>query len=151
MRQERPLKRPRKERNEDDDDAPTYVDEESQNIISKAEYESLANVTDDSHRRMQDEVTVSNRDEDQGAIARLEERNDSTGDIPSKPPRKDQQKTDIGSRKRRKAVKVVTGDHNDHHDAQRRSVSPKGGLEVKPRKNKQKIKLSFDDHDDKAD
>lgn len=46
-RHERPLARPKKHKiSDDDDDEPTYVDGDSLNIISKAEYDTLQNLTE---------------------------------------------------------------------------------------------------------
>ena len=40
-RHERPIARPRKPRDTDEDDEPTYVDEESHEVISKTEYAAM--------------------------------------------------------------------------------------------------------------
>lgn len=42
-RHERPLARPRKQKETEDDDAPTYVDEHGRDIITKAEYDAMLN------------------------------------------------------------------------------------------------------------
>ena len=137
-RHERPLNRPRKQKaqEDDDDDAPTYVDEENQNTFSKAEYETLVN-----NRTTLDTELGAEGQEGKDMQARNVRGNLAMED---KTIRSEQQLAEIGSQKKRRAVKVIGDEMPDQMDAEKKPVLKTSRTEKKPNKRK-KVKLSFDD------
>ncbi|KLJ11591.1 hypothetical protein EMPG_13227 [Blastomyces silverae] len=135
FRNDRPSPRPTKKKDADDDDAPTYVDEASNQIISKEEYDAL--VRGDSDDKIgKSSGNNGNEDEKTGSA-------NDTGDggeqgEPQGPKAKQKQHfAEIGGAKKRKQVKVIGEDATE--DATRKPPTSR-----KP-KLKKKIKLSFDD------
>ncbi|KAI2994895.1 hypothetical protein CBS147346_10196 [Aspergillus niger] len=131
-RLERPIARPRKPRDDNDDDAPTYVDEESNEIISKAEYEALVRGednkdTEDSHKDTKEPATGEEGKANTQAEASVSKQNVA----------------EIGGPRKRKQAKVV-GEDNPSEETEK--VEKKESVTRKP-KQKKKIKLSFDDDD----
>lgn len=122
-RQERPIARPKRTKNAEEDDGPTYVLEESNDTLSKAEYEALVN----SDETSKNQVAA-------GAEATSDER--------SKAGEKDQQKQqtiEIGNpKKKRKLGKIVGTDEAQEATAERKS-------DKKPKKKTKAVKLSFGD------
>ena len=55
-RHERPIARPRKPRDTDEDDGPTYVDEDSHEVVSKTEYEAMLHAGDRARPSVDDRV-----------------------------------------------------------------------------------------------
>lgn len=144
LRHERPLARPKKQRaGDDDDDEPTYVDEESQDTISRAEYESLIG-----HQTSSDKEHVNpelkGMELKQPSIAGEEAEEEKNN---AKPVRPKQQIAAIGVQKRRKAVKVIGDDTQDHMETGNKAVSTESRAHQKPNKRK-KVKLSFDEDAD---
>ena len=131
-----PFARPKREKQEDEDDGPTYVLEDSNMALSKSEYEALlAGKTLSEERGIQS----ADADEKEGlpAITALPADNPSNqkGDLPAK-----QWLTEIGKGlKKRKAVKVIG--EGDDVDVKVRDSKLVG----KPKKKAKTIKLSFDE------
>ncbi|KAJ6119947.1 hypothetical protein N7523_004227 [Penicillium sp. IBT 18751x] len=123
-RLERPALRPRKAKNpDDDDDAPVYVDEESNEVISKEEYQALVGGTDSQ--------TQEGGSKDQSAEG------DDKASTLKEPSAKQNNLTEVGGQKKRKQAKVVG------EDTLEEEAKPKASAR-KSKKGK-KIKLSFED------
>ena len=132
-RQERPVARPKRSKDAADDDSPTYVIEESNDTLSKAEYEALVKEeARASEEKVADSATAAVGD---GAGA---------GDEQNKANRKDgqtskQQTTNIGkAQQKRKLGKVVGADDAQTANGEKR-------LDKKPKKKVKGVKLSFGD------
>jgi len=125
--------RPQKARdNNDDDDAPVYVDEESNEVITKEEYRALVGGT-------------ANQTED-GTKDQPTEKEDKT-EPPKEPTAKQSNLTEVGGQKKRKQARVVGEDKPGAEEAKPESEGkPKASASAsrKPKKAK-KIKLSFDE------
>lgn len=130
-RLERPVERARKPRNpkDDDDNAPVYVDEESNEVISREEYKAL--VEGDAPKQEENEVSSKGPVTAEGE-GKTQSRGESTAT-------KQSNLTEIGGQKKRKQVKVV-GEEDKPETEEERSKAP---VSRKPKKAR-KIKLSFD-------
>ncbi|KAL4930947.1 DUF4604 domain-containing protein [Aspergillus undulatus] len=129
---ERPIsQRPRRVRDNDDDDGPTYVDAESNEVISKETYEAMVKGDDDEQSEQPDNGV---KDKETGA-------EDGGGSKKTNGATSKQNLAEIGGSRKRKQAKVV-GD--EVQEAENEDVRPK---ETGPRKPKQKkkIKLSFEE------
>ena len=135
-RHDRPFARPKREKQEDEDDGPTYVLEDSNMDLSKPEYEALlAGKTLSEERGIQS----ADADEKEGLSTTIALPADNPpnqkGDLSAK-----QRLTEIGKGlKKRKAVKVIG--ENDDVDVEVKDSKPIG----KPKKKAKTIKLSFDE------
>ena len=130
-RHDRPFARPKREKQEDEDDGPAYILEDSNMVLSKSEYEALL-----AGKTLSEECGIQSADADEkeGLSTTLALPADNPpnqkGDLPAK-----QRLTEIGkSLKKRKAVKVIGEDDVD--------VKVK---DSKPKKKAKTIKLSFDE------
>ncbi|KAL4887295.1 hypothetical protein BJY04DRAFT_175568 [Aspergillus karnatakaensis] len=129
---ERPIsQRPRRPRDDNEDDGPTYVDAESNEVISKEDYEAL--VQGDSENQAE---KPENGTKDQEAGAEEEGKKTKTEGATSK-----QTLAEIGGPRKRKQVKVVG---EDSQDAEVEGW-PKDPRPQKPKQKKKKIKLSFEE------
>ncbi|PKY03470.1 hypothetical protein P168DRAFT_290638 [Aspergillus campestris IBT 28561] len=131
-RLERPAARPRLAKRDDEDDAPTYVDEESNEVLTKEEYEALVRGDDPQKAgEATDGATPQQREEP------------SVGDNPTDTARATpkQNVVDVGGPRKRKQAKVV----GEESSAGRDQTPPKELASTKPKGKKKKIKLSFDD------
>ena len=134
-RLERPMARPRRPKDNDDDDEPTYVDEESNEVISKEEYNAL--------------VHGSNQKEEATAVQAPEpdkqaSKTDSDEEKADKqPPTSKQNLAEIGGPKKRKQAKIV-GEDSVPEEEESKGNDNKSKPKKKSEK-KKKIKLSFDD------
>lgn len=135
-RHDRPFVRPKREKQEDEDDGPTYVLEDSNMALSKSEYEALL-----AGKTLSKESGIQNADADEKeglstTIALpVDNSSNQKGDLSAK-----QRLTEIGKGlKKRKAVKVIGED--DNVDVKVRDSKPIG----KPKKKAKIIKLSFDE------
>ncbi|PWY65566.1 hypothetical protein BO70DRAFT_366693 [Aspergillus heteromorphus CBS 117.55] len=128
-RLERPIARPRKPKNETDDDGPTYVDEESNEIISKEEYEAL--VRGDEDREGYNDNAPKDP-EDKGA---------SGSGMGVDGTASKQNVAEIGGPRKRKQAKVV----GEEPRAEETKETPRKDSGSRKAKQKKKIKLSFDD------
>jgi len=114
---------------EDEDDAPTYVVADSNETLSKTEYEALMR-----KENLEDETPAKANGGDEHSRAR------KSADGP--PVLSKQYITEIGNvRKKRKAVKVV-GDTEEGPESHDR---PSKVLSSKPKKKAKAVKLSFGD------
>ncbi|KUM62846.1 hypothetical protein ACN42_g4251 [Penicillium freii] len=126
-RLERPALRPtRLKVNKDDDDEPTYIDEESNEVISKEEYKALVG---ENSPKGEGEAGDSAKDNSTGNQDKSQEELSTS---------KQNNLTEVGGQRKRKQAKVVGEDK-----AEVEEVQPKATLK-KPKKPK-KIKLSFDE------
>ncbi|PGH03540.1 ribosome assembly protein 1 [Blastomyces parvus] len=135
FRNDRPSPRPTKKKDADDDDAPTYVDEGSNEIISKEEYEALVRGDSDNTIGIS---SGNNGNENEKARPTNDTGDGGEQEEPQGP--KDKQKqhfAEIGGAKKRKQARVIGEDAAE--DATRKPPASR-----KP-KLKKKIKLSFDD------
>lgn len=133
VRHERQFARPTKKMNvyEEDDDAPTYVDEASHEVVPKDEFEALVN--------RKEEEDTNHADNDQ---ALPDEEQPKQGNGQNKPPTSGEQIASVGKSFKSRSAKIV-GDE----DVQQLESATEG-LErtrtAKMTRNK-KIKLSFDE------
>ncbi|ODM15681.1 hypothetical protein SI65_08915 [Aspergillus cristatus] len=137
-RLERPIARPRKQRQDDEDDEPTYVDEESNEVISKEEYKALvqeSNQKDDEHPEQEP------ADKEQNAPGSDEK---DTADTGKDAPASKQNVAEIGGPKKRKQAKVVGEDNKEPEVGAAQREVPAAR---KPKQKKKKIKLSFDEEE----
>ncbi|EEQ89952.1 hypothetical protein RJZ56_004744 [Blastomyces dermatitidis] len=137
FRNDRPSPRPTKKKDADDDDAPTYVDEASNEIISKEEYDVLVRGDSDNkigersgNNRNENEKTRSTNDTGDGV---------DQGERQGPKAKRNQHFAEIGGAKKRKQAKVIGEDATE--DATRKPPASR-----KP-KLKKKIKLSFEHTD----
>ncbi|KAK2801525.1 hypothetical protein FQN50_007741 [Emmonsiellopsis sp. PD_5] len=140
FRNDRPNPRPTKQRDTDDDDAPTYVDEESNEVISKEEYEAL--VKGDSEDQVAEDAGNNNEDgnNETNALDTTTGTGKESKTVTETPgPKAKQRVAEIGGAKKRKQGKVI-GDDATEPDAKKPQTSRKPKL-------KKKIKLSFDDEE----
>lgn len=134
-RHDRPFARPKREKQEGEDDGPTYVLEDSNMALSKSEYEALlAGKTLSEERGTQS----ADADEKEGLSTTLalpaDNLSNQKGSLPAK-----QRLTEIGKGlKRRKAVKVIGEDDVDDKVEDSKPIG-------KPKKKAKTIKLSFDE------
>ncbi|TKA82340.1 hypothetical protein B0A49_00081 [Cryomyces minteri] len=143
-RHERPLARPKKAKNEYEDDGPTYVDE-SNDTLSKAEYDALISGRDakaDSLKGGKDGGEES--EEAPKAASHADGKGERNGGEEG-PAASKQRVTEVGAvRKKRKAVKII-GQSDDEQ--------VKGALDAekvmkKPKKKTKAINLSFGDEEE---
>ena len=126
-RHENPIQRTKRLKQDDEDDAPTYVLEDTNQSMSKAEYEAM----------------VSGKDSDKGDTAA--EEGDATKVTTTVSQAKDTIAEVGKSTKKRKVAKVI-GDEKDEDAQDSKSTEKKG---VKKAKKKAKpVKLSFGDHEE---
>ncbi|OJJ51082.1 hypothetical protein ASPZODRAFT_127090 [Penicilliopsis zonata CBS 506.65] len=136
-RLERPAARPRLAMNKnDDDDEPTYVDEATNEVITKEEYEMM--VQGSSKTEDQDK---SKDQADQTRPEDAADKDSATGANKDTSTTHKQAMADIGGPKKRKQAKVIQED-NLKDTEQGPSDVPAAR---KPKQKKKKIKLSFDD------
>ncbi|KAL4988678.1 hypothetical protein BDW68DRAFT_158427 [Aspergillus falconensis] len=128
---ERPSLRPRRVRddNDHDDDGPTYVDAESNDVISKEDYEAMVNGDDLETKQPENGV------KDTDAVADQDGDSKKAETVPSK-----QYVTEIGGLRKRKQAKAV----GEQIEEAGKEVRPEESGRRKP-KQKKKIKLSFEE------
>lgn len=136
-RLERPIERPRKPKHDDDDDEPTYVDEESHEVISKEEYKALVQ---DSSQKGGKRSTDGPADKEQDTAGSEKDKGDTEKDAPASK----QNLAEIGGPKKRKQAKVVGEDNKAPEGEGEQREAPTAR---KPKQKKKKIKLSFDDEE----
>ena len=131
-RHERPIARPRRAKADDQDDAPTYVLGDSNDTLSREEYEALVS------GKPADEAEEKGKDAEDPGNASLETRPQTEAQEPT---RDKQRVQEIGkTSKKRKAVKVGGDDAEDEDDKPPKSSQPK-----KVKKKAKPVKLSFGD------
>lgn len=130
-RLERPIERVRKAKNprDDEDDEPIYVDEESNEVISKEDYKAL--------------VKGDPQNEEASAAGKATESEDKTQSL-AESSKAQSNLTEIGGQKKRKQVKVIGEENKAESEEAAKEPLPKPSAPRKPKKAK-KIKLSFDE------
>ena len=134
MRHERPLARPRKQVTEGDvDDEPTYVVEESQDTLSKQEYENLVQKEElngeGQIRQIEfSEASVSKETPESAGKAHL----DNTLDVTT------EKAAAVGGTKKKRIITAIGADDNGDNESSEK-IKP-----FKAKKSK-KVKLSFDE------
>ena len=133
-RHERPLARPRKQQKSDsvNDDAPTYVDAENHNVLSKEEYEALISQDDAASKQMA-ESSLSTADDHDTQKETLK-------------PTSTEPAVAIGGSKKKRRAKVLQDDETNAQGFQD-DDGTKSAKSIKPRMKSKKVKLSFDDVD----
>ncbi|KAJ9488023.1 hypothetical protein VN97_g5280 [Penicillium thymicola] len=127
-RLERPALRPTrlKVNKDDDDDEPTYIDEESNEVISKEEYKVLVG---ENSPKGEGEAGDSAKDKSTG------DQDKSQAELSTS---KQNNLTEVGGQRKRKQAKVVGEDKAEVEEVQPKATSKKS-------KKSKKIKLSFDE------
>ncbi|KAH9866973.1 hypothetical protein IAQ61_007563 [Plenodomus lingam] len=129
-RHEQPIARNKKAKENDEDDAPTYVLEDTNQSLTKEEYEAL--------------LSGKESKEDQDATAKTESPDSAEGPAKSK----DKIVQVGGSVKKRKAAKII-GDEQDADTTQHQDSSQMNGkVAKKPKKKGKAVKLTFGDEDE---
>ncbi|KAJ5802762.1 uncharacterized protein N7503_005212 [Penicillium pulvis] len=125
-RLERPAARNKKLRDpkDDEEDEPVYVDEESNEVITKEEYKALVEPSKDHETNTEDSSTTEGHKK------------------PAEPIAKQSNLTEVGGQRKRKQAKVVGEENKAESEApvvQEKQDKPKKSKKAK------KIKLSFDE------
>ncbi|KAJ5713079.1 uncharacterized protein N7483_010260 [Penicillium malachiteum] len=126
-RLEQPALRPRKAKDpkDEEEDEPVYIDEESNEVISKEEYKALA----------QGETTKEEDGTSKGPTLAEEGQTQGESSV------KQSNLTEVGGQRKRKQAKVVGEEENKAEPEE----TPKATEKPKKSKKGKKIKLSFDD------
>ena len=133
-RHERPLARPRKPGGDLDDDGPTYVDEQSQDVVTNEEYEALISNTEPP-------ASITNNPLVPQSVEQPEQKVPVDESVTEIPAAKENVAT-VGRSTKRKLAKVV-GEKEEIKDG---AKSPKNEVKsAKQEKKSKKVKLSFDD------
>ncbi|KAH7132643.1 hypothetical protein B0J11DRAFT_232273 [Dendryphion nanum] len=128
-RHERPVPRNKRLQKDDDDDAPTYVLEDTNQSLTKAEYDALVAGKEDPQK------TDGPESEALGSEAKDLDKQITKDNI-----------AEVGkSTKKRKAAKVIGGD-DEEHDGQRVKKDIKSTK--KPKKKAKAVKLSFGEQEE---
>lgn len=123
-RHERPIPRNKKEKIDDEEDAPTYVMEETNDSLTKAEYEALV-----AGKGPEDEDAAKEKSDQATGTALTAAKTDTIAEVGK-------------TSKKRKAIKVIGGEDNEDVKSEKDSgkkVTKKAKKKGKP------IKLSFGD------
>ena len=127
-----PLARPKKAKNPDDDDGPTFVDESGE-LVSKADYE----------RRLKGDASGEETGDNVTGELKGDGKPEASGALPAdSKPRVEQKLTDGNAVKKRKVGKVV-GDEDEDTSKPEEDTAPKAAKKAK--KKAKPIKLAFDD------
>ncbi|KAF2199555.1 hypothetical protein GQ43DRAFT_112389 [Delitschia confertaspora ATCC 74209] len=126
------IPRPKRLQKDEEDDAPTYVLEDTNQSLSKEEYEALIAADNGDENSQAVDVDATKKDHIGAKDLDLKEK-ESEGD----------KKKEVGQlARKRKAIKVVTDDQvTDEKDGDKDSKP----ASKKPKKKAKPIKLSFDD------
>jgi len=145
-RHERPVARARKPKADDEEDAPAYVDENSNETLSKTEYEALLKTESKSVGGETSGAKDVNEDETPGVTGELTGTEPKVaGALPEEEKKKSTTKEATVGSKKRKSAKVVGNDEEDQNEEQ----AQKSTTASKKQKRKGKpIKLSFDDEEE---
>lgn len=143
-RHQHAVARPRKPKNDDEDDGPTYVDENNNDVITKSEYEAMVN-PETENRGTPERQEISQQSD--GHVTKPAAT--ATEDYREVPVSKEQVAQVGGSNKRRLAK--VVGDEEAEND-QSAPTEPTTTNKLKSRTKKgKKIKLSFDDEPERPE
>lgn len=130
-RHERPIPRNKRLKQDDEDDAPTYVLEDTNQSMTKEEYE---------------EFIGKKKTEEVGDKEQKDTPNDSTNDEPAKPKDKI---TEVGTNARkRKAAKIISDDQGDNKDQPKDEKKIDVKTVKKPKKKGKAVKLTFGDEEE---
>lgn len=130
-----PQHRPKRLRNDDDDDAPTYVEEGSHEVISKEEYEALVRGDD-----------PKNSEADESAAGQTEAGSNKAVPTAKEDGLKGRQNVaGIGAPKKRKQGKVVGDEASGEEEEEGMDRQERNTVANKPKQMKKKVKLSFDE------
>ncbi|USP78230.1 uncharacterized protein yc1106_05504 [Curvularia clavata] len=134
-RHEHPIARnKRMAKDDDEDDAPTYVLEETNQSLSKEEYDALVSGKD-------------GKGETEPVIEESEQKADREVDLKPK-----DKIAEVGTNaKKRKAAKIIGGDQDDgtgENEAERNNEKPATKTAKKPKKKAKAVKLTFGDEDE---
>lgn len=142
------MARPKKHKISDDDDEPTYVDENSQNAISKADYDALMNpqkLEKEEERSANSPPTSQNR--------QLREDATSSNDHLDQEVLPSRLEASIGGISKKRLAKIIGEDGKSAQSSpnENPSVIESGGISKLNKKEKKakKVKLSFDEDDGK--
>lgn len=143
------MARPKKHKiSDDDDDEPTYVDENSQNAISKADYDALMNpqkLEKEEERSANSPPTSQNRQMKEDAISSNDHLDQEV------PP--SQLEASIGGSSKKRLAKIIGGDGKSAQSSpnENPSMIDSGSISRFKKKEKKvkKVKLSFDEDDGK--
>lgn len=137
MRHEHPVPRPRKPKDIDDDDAPVYVDEETNEALSKEDYEQLVNGTEG-----KDEST----DKDKEGLDKLvDSSNTKSTETAGEDTKPQQNLAEIGTQKKRRKAKVIQEDEVLEDESRTKDSSATSKPSAKSSAKRKKIKLSFEE------
>ena len=139
---ERPAPIPRKLKVNEDDDEPTYVDEESSEIISKEKYEDLMRGTAGNDGK--DKAQSKGDQEQFESKTKPEEGKGEIGKETEGSASKQKNMTEVGSGPRKRKQAKVVGEENAPDNAQAQ-VQAQPKTTKKAKQTKKKIKLSFDE------
>ncbi|KAF2122926.1 hypothetical protein BDV96DRAFT_639481 [Lophiotrema nucula] len=133
-RHEKPIPRnKRMKKDDDEDDAPTYVLEDTNQSLSKEEYDAL--------------VAGKDPKEKEDSAEKLKKQdNPADEEVQSK-----ERIAEVGKgSKKRKAVKVIGGSEEEEKDGSAKNIvqTPDAKVIKKPKKKAKPVKLSFDDQDE---
>jgi len=148
-RHERPVARARKPKVDDEEDAPAYVDENSNETLSKAEYEALMksdNKPIEGQSGGDDDVKAPTEDETPGVTGELTGTDPkAAGALPGGEKKESSTKEAIVGNKKRKSAKIIGNDDEDQNDEQSRKSTT---ASKKQKKKGKPIKLSFDEEEE---
>ncbi|KAF1951259.1 hypothetical protein CC80DRAFT_496281 [Byssothecium circinans] len=126
-RHERPIQRSKRLKKDDEEDAPTYVMEETNDSLTKAEYEAML---------------ASKDKEDEDATQDGEKSKDATTET-----KKDNIADGGKSTKKRKVAKVIGEEGEKKQDGDEKGKTAEKKAIKKPKKRGKTIKLSFGDEE----
>ena len=115
---------------DDEDDAPTYVMEDTKESLTKEEYEALISGKEPKDK---DELKAEDGSKEEKTVEATNQK-DKIAEVGA------------GSKKR-KAAKVVSEDQDEPQDEQRRSSKADAQAPKKPKKKAKAIKLTFGDEE----
>ena len=128
-RHERPIPRNKRMKQDDEDDAPTYVLEDTNQSMTKEEYEDFVKGKD-------------SKDDDKNEVTTEE----STKNSESKPKDKI---TEVGANaKKRKAAKVIGDEQEDSKDELKDAKKTDAKTVKKPKKKTKAVKLTFGEEEE---
>lgn len=140
VRHERAIQRPRKPKDNDDDDAPVYIDEETNETISKEDYETLVNGPEG-----KDGGTDKDKDKEEVEDTTDPAKPKPTEQAASDDARLQQNSAEIGTQKKRRKAKVIQEEEVAEDTSRSKDSSEAAKLNTKPNAKRKKIKLSFDE------
>ena len=147
-RHEQPVARARKPKADDEEDAPAYVDENSNETLSKAEYEALMKIENkpvEGQSAGGTNVKLATEDETPGVTGELTGTDPkAAGALPGGEKKESSTKEATVGSKKRKFAKVIGNDDETQDDEQ--SQKPTTASKKQKKKGKP-IKLSFDEEE----